>query len=219
MEATNLKVVLFDLDGTLLDSREIDNLVFVQLMRDYLKLEVAPDTLTSYRGTPLLKILGDFAAPDRMDELLDAWMDYKTRFRDHLNLYPGIQTMLEKLHGAGLRLAVVTSQSDRECALARSCLGMDNLIDLWITSTQVKATKPDPAPVQLALERFVVEPHAAVMVGDTFNDMEAGRRAGVFIGAVLWGFGTSDSLLAYKPDFVFREVEDICDLAQFVEIN
>lgn len=214
-----LKAVLFDLDGTLVNSREVDNLVFAELMWDYLQLKVPADTLSHYSGTPTPIILENFAPRERVGELLDAWMTYKTRLQGKLGPYPGVRAMLEALRSAGLRMAVVTSQSDAECALTRQCLGLDELLEFWITSDQVTATKPDPAPVQMALERMGVRPEEAIMIGDTFNDMESGRRAGASIGAVLWGFGEHETLLSYRPDFVFREVQEICALTRLVGTN
>jgi pyrophosphatase PpaX len=163
--------------------------------------------------------MANFAPKEKVDELVNVWSIYKARFSDKMFLYPGILPLIEELKKAGLKLAVVTSQTEPEINLTRRCLGLEDIFDSWICSDHVTMAKPDPEPVLTALEQLKVETYRSIMIGDTFNDLEAGRRAGTYIGAVLWGFGDPQQLLSYHPDFVFKTVEDIYTLTQFVEIN
>jgi pyrophosphatase PpaX len=213
-----VKTILFDLDGTLADSLQIHTGAWELMVKDYPGIRIEPGALRKYIGTPTPVILRDFAPEEQIPELFKALMEYEVQLKDQLVLYPDIRPTLQKLHGAGIKLAVVTSQTDAECDLAHSSLGLEHIIDLWVTSSMVPCPKPDPAPVLKALEIFHVSAAEVVMVGDTFNDLEAGRRAGVRIGAVMWGFGQRETLLSYRPDYVFEHPADLLILAQPVEM-
>jgi phosphoglycolate phosphatase-like HAD superfamily hydrolase len=67
------------------------------------------------------------------------------------------------------------------------------------------------------LKTLGVAADRAIMVGDTFNDLEAGRKAGTYIGAVLWGFGEKEILYTYKPEFIFKEVSELNVLSQLTK--
>jgi haloacid dehalogenase superfamily, subfamily IA, variant 3 with third motif having DD or ED/haloacid dehalogenase superfamily, subfamily IA, variant 1 with third motif having Dx(3-4)D or Dx(3-4)E len=214
-----LRAFLFDLDGTLINSREIDRLTFKQVMWDYLHLDVGDAGFNQYRGTPVPKIMLEFVPADKVPEMLEAWIVYKTRNGNEMFLYPGIASLIEELKQAGIKVAVVTSQSENESALTRKCLNLDGVFDAWVTSDQVSRPKPDAEPVLTALQQLNVPPTQAIMIGDTFNDLEAGQNAGTRIGAVMWGFGDPDNLLAHHPDYVFRDVKDIRALIQRASQN
>lgn len=207
-----LKAVLLDLDGTLSDSLKLHTEAWTRMLKDHLGITLKPEGLRPYIGTPSTVILRDYAPIEQIPALMEALVGYEVQLSDQLELFPEIRPALQELHSAGIKLAVVTSQTDEECDLARESLDLDGVIDLWVTASMVATPKPDPAPVFKAIEIFKVEPDEVIMIGDTFNDLEAGRNAGVRIGAVLWGFGQRDKLLSYHPDFVFEHPGELLDL-------
>ncbi len=210
-----IKAVLLDLDGTLADSLQIHTTAWEKMLMDHLGIQMKPEALRPYIGTPTPVILQDFASQEKIPELLDALVQYEFQLKDRLELFPEIRPALQRLHQAGIKLAVVTSQTDSECELARQALNLDQIIDLWVTSSMVSCPKPDPAPVLKAMEIFAVTPEDTVMIGDTFNDLESGREAGTRIGAVMWGFGQRERLLSYRPEFIFEHPGELWDLAKF----
>jgi pyrophosphatase PpaX len=214
-----IKAVLLDLDGTLADSLQIHTTAWEMMLKDHLGVTMQPGMLRKYIGTPTTVILQDFTSQEKIPVLLDALVQYEVQLKDRLELFPEIRPALQKLHAAGIRLAVVTSQTDAECELARQALDLEQIIDLWITSSMVACPKPDPAPVLKAIEMFSISPDETVMVGDTFNDLESGRQAGTRIGAVMWGFGQRERLLSYRPDFVFEHPGELWNLAKFASGN
>ncbi|MEA5077015.1 MAG: HAD-IA family hydrolase [Anaerolineaceae bacterium] len=219
MEVKNLKAVLFDLDGTLINSHEIDKLTFIELLKEELGLEVTEKDFGRYTGTPVPKILMHFTSEEKAYGLTDAWVKHKLNFKGEMDLYPGVLDMLQKLKEAGLKLAIISSQLYEERVKIYSRFDLEKYFDSWITSDQTEHSKPHPEPVLKTLERLGVAPQEAIMVGDTFNDMEAGRRAGTFIGAAMWGFGDKDQIYSYHPDLIFNQVSELDSLSLLAEKN
>lgn len=207
-----LKAVLFDLDGTLVDSLEVDNLAFERAMLDLTGRHVPAKALDPYLGMPAPAIFAMFVLPEQVEAVHQSWLDYKVVMEDRLILFPGIRAALEKMHQSGLKLAVVTAQTSPEVQHMRTILGLDHLIDVWVPSDLVHAHKPDPAQIHYALSALGVQPSQAVMIGDTTRDMEAGRRAGTPVGAALWGWCDNATMLAYRPEYIFEQADDLLQL-------
>ena len=207
----SLRAVLFDLDGTLLDSERVDLLSMTRLFRDDLGLDVDEEDVSKYRSIPSREVLGQ-VAPDRAEELLAAWLRYHEELLDEAQLFPGVLESIQALSKANLGLGVVTGQSKVELNATRCHIAMDGLIDVWVSSDDAHFSKPHPAPVLVALDALGCSPNRAIMIGDTTFDMEAGRRAGTSLGAALWGVRDSALLLAYEPDYVFEHPQQMTSL-------
>ncbi len=198
-----LRAVLFDLDGTLLDSEQVDMLAMTRLFNGDLGLGLDEEQISSYIGISSRDVLEQIA-PSRVEELLDTWLSYQHELVGSTCLFPGILQSLRSLSRAGLALAVVTGQSRRELNATRRHLAIDDLINVWVSADDTPFAKPHPAPVQLALDLLGCRPGQAIMIGNTHFDMQAGRKAGTQVGAVLWGVKDPAPLLSYDPEYTFR---------------
>jgi pyrophosphatase PpaX len=199
------------LDGTLFDSERQEILTMRRLFCDDVGLEMDEGEIAEYIGVPSREVLEQLT-PDRVEELLALWLDYQGQFLVNSQLFPGVLETLQSLSQSGLGLGVVTGQNKPELEATRRHIGIDALIDVWVSADDASFPKPHPAPVRLALETLGCPPDQAVMIGDTRFDMEAGRRAGTLLGAALWGVRDMASLLEYQPDFFFevpQQVEDV----------
>ncbi len=219
MKIKNLQAVLFDLDGTLVNSHEIDRLAFVELLDKELGVEVTEEMFSLYTGSPIPNILMNFTSAERAKELANSWVEYKTHYKDEMRVFPGVPEMLEKLKQAGLKLAVISSQLYEERVKLYRSLGLEGYFESWLTSDQTEHSKPHPEPVLKTLQRFNVPASQAIMIGDTFNDMEAGRRAGTFIGAAMWGFGDKEKMYSYQPDLIFDQIPELETLSLMAKKN
>jgi len=198
-----LRAVLFDLDGTLLDSQRQETLIMTRLFCTDLGLKLDEQKIASYRGIPSREVLEQLA-PDRVEELLSTWLSYHEATVNQAPLFPGVMETLHTLSQARLSLGVVTGQSRAELDASRRHVALDNLIDVWIAADDTPFAKPHPAPVRLALEAIGCRPDQAAMIGDSHFDMEAGRGAGTRLGAALWGARDPGLLLDFQPDYVFE---------------
>lgn len=189
-----LKAVIFDLDGTLVDSAG-DILVALNRLLD--EMGLARVTLAEVKamvGDGATKLV-ERALTARGGDLADL-ARASQRFLSHyegqatLNTapYPGVRETLASLAGEGLALAVVTNKPHAATMEILDALGFTKLFAAVIGGDSLARRKPDPDPVRAALARIGVAPSAALMVGDNYHDIEAAHAAGVRAVAVSWGY-------------------------------
>jgi phosphoglycolate phosphatase len=191
--------VLFDLDGTLLDTVEAITAALNQALAERLlaPLSVAEVREMIGRGGPLLieRALAQLRAP--IDEagqaaLLQRYFQHYERIEsgaEHTTrIYPGASDCLKRLHRLGLRLAVVTNKPKHLASGLLDRLALSEWIQVVIGGDSCERRKPDPQPLQLAFETLQVEAAEALMVGDSVNDVLAARAAGVPVVCVPYGY-------------------------------
>jgi HAD superfamily hydrolase (TIGR01509 family) len=209
---THLNTILFDLDGTLINSLPAYIVSFQQNIREVTGRDVSADELAAHISIPTPRILEHYAAPEQIPGMVARHNELMRQNASRIKFYPGVPEALRSLRAAGLKLGVVTSQIEGELATTRAALGIDDLIHVWIHSDLVAHPKPAPDPVLLALERLGEAPETAIMVGDSIYDLGAGKAAGVRTAAVTWGFTALPALLEKSPDLVLRDPAELAQL-------
>lgn len=203
-----VEAVLFDVDGTLVDSREF----VLGAMEHALRTQRLPVpgrvALAASIGPPLEDCYRQFVPRADLRALCEAHRAWQ-RERMHLVVaFPNARRTLETLRAGGLRIAAVTSRSRVSSLGSLEGAGLSGLLDVTISAEDAPRTKPWPDPLLLALSRLNVEPGRAVMVGDTVADIQAGRSAGVKTVAALYGF--AGPALANAPaDFFIRDIAEV----------
>jgi len=180
-------VVLFDLDGTLIDSGPMILSSFRHATRTVLGREIPDHELVASTGGSTLEVQMSAFDPQRVDELVAAYRAHNTPLHQNLECCLGIEDVLDELKAQGRLLGVVTAKRQHTVALAFGRLGIERYFDVVVTSDDTTAHKPDPEPVLLALEKLGAGPEDAAYVGDSPFDVGAARAAGVFAVAVGWG--------------------------------
>jgi pyrophosphatase PpaX len=209
-----LQAILFDLDGTLLDSRAQDEEQIRLLLTDILQLPAGPEDIAHYYGMPSQEILQQ-VAPDRVNELMPKLEDLQRQTENLTMVFPGIKTVVKKLAQAKFSLGVVTSKTRQELIISRTAYDLPEQIEVWVAADDVVKPKPDPAPVLKALNLLGCSPAEAVMIGDTHFDMQAGRSAGTMIGSALWGQVDNGKLASFKPEFMFKSPQEMEQLLKW----
>ena len=204
--------VLFDLDGTVVDTVELIVESFRYATSTVLG-EVLPDELIiAGVGRPLLAQMESLSA-DHARELYDVYREYNHRRHDELiRGYDGIDEVLGALKAAGRRTGIVTSKSRDTTAMAFRAVGLEEHFDVVVTATDTAEHKPSPVPLLLCLERLGATAAGSIYIGDSPFDIEAGAAAGMTTAAVAWGVFGREALLAAGPDFWLDEPRDLLAL-------
>ena len=203
--------VLFDLDGTLIDSI---GLLLASMKHTFSGREGRAPTEEEWIdgiGTPLAEQLSPFVESEEDTLALVArYRAYQRQYHDRLtNPYEGVLETLEQLYNWGHPLGVVTSKSNEMMERGLRHTGMDVYMKTMIGCDSCALHKPDPFPVRMALDELGYEPHEAVFVGDSPHDIASGNAAGVSTIAALWGPFTKSQLALYKPTLYLKRITDL----------
>ena len=212
---TGFDPVVFDLDGTVVDTVELIVESFRYATRTVLGQELPDEVITAGVGQPLMTQMTDLSA-DHARELYDVYREYNHRRHDELiRGYEGIAEMLASLKAAGRRTGIVTSKSSDTTAMAFRAVGLKEHFDAVVTASDTTEHKPSPAPLLLCLERLGATAERAVYVGDSPVDIAAGARAGMTTVAVAWGVFGREALLAARPDYWADKPSDLVELCLY----
>ncbi len=207
----NIRLLIFDLDGTLVDSKK-DLALSVNAMRERMGLGPLPeDVVASYvgQGVAVLvrRALGEQATGEEVEKATSIFLDhYRLHMLDNTSTYPGVREALEKLRGK--RLAVLTN---KPVNFSREILRRLNIGDLFSSvygGNSFAQKKPDPVGVKKLMSDTGVSAEETIMVGDSDTDVLTGRNAGVWTCGVTYGFG-AHTLKDTPPDLILGDLRDL----------
>jgi len=197
-----LPVVLFDLDGTVIDSGGIILASMRHAATTVLGRDVPDEQLMAAVGGPGLEQQMRELDPERVDELITAYRAHNEPLHDTLVCCAGMDDVLERLRDEGRRLGIVTAKRRATVELAFAHVPFGHLFDVVVGGDETALHKPHPEPIELALERLAVEARQAAYVGDSPFDMQAARAAGMRAIGVTWGGIHERSALTDADDVV-----------------
>lgn len=211
---TLLTTVLFDLDGTLIDSVRLILDSYHHTMATHALPARDDDYWLAGLGTPLTVQFAEWAAePHMMEQLVATYREYNLRHHDdRVQAYPGVAELLPRLRARGLMLGLVTSKNRTGAQRGLRVCGLEQHFQVLVCADDVSQPKPHPEPVTRALEALGAEPSRAIYVGDSRHDMASGRAAGVRTGAVLWGPFDRAHLAPTNPDYWLEQPMDLTTL-------
>jgi len=209
------RAILFDLDGTLIDSTRLILESYHHTMRVHRGQTLPDSEWIEGLGTPLRVQFRRFTSDD--DELQRMIATYREwNFANHdamVRAFPGAPETVRDLKSAGAKLAIVTSKNRLGVERGLAVCGFDGLFETLVTSDDLEASKPDPAPVLAALHKLGVTAGSTLFVGDSPHDIVAGRKAGTWTAACLWGPFARERLAAERPDYYLGSIRELPGLA------
>ncbi len=218
----NVAAVIFDLDGTLIDSIDI----YFRIVENALKrLDLPPVSRSKILAAAESEdFKWELVLPrevlDSQENIIDkAWAVINEiapqMFADHLDIFQGADTALNLIAAKGLKVGLVTSTQKHYLEtkmLPLKNAGVDNLIQAIITSDDVEKRKPAPDPLIMCAQQLDVKPASCVYVGDTTTDIQAGKAAGMQTIGVLTGFDDYDAFKKEQPDAIIDSIRNLSDV-------
>jgi pyrophosphatase PpaX len=205
-----LKCILFDLDGTLVDTTPLILESFKHTFLYHYNLRMKDEDLLKYLGVPLRNPFIELY-PDAVDILVETYREFNEIKHDqYTGVFIGIADMLEKCWSKGITLGVVTSKRRELAMRALRLFNLAEYMDVLVGMEDTKIHKPKGDPVLKALEILKIDdPDSVLYVGDSTHDVLCAKDAGVHSAAVEWSYLPHQELHDVKPDLFLEKPADL----------
>ncbi len=206
-----IKAVLFDFDGTLIDTNELIFESYRIAFRTVLEREIDMEEILTLYGKPLFPSLMKYGEVGK--RLYEVYREYNENNHDIIaKPFDGVFDGVKLLRDSGFLIGIVTSKRLHMVNRGiEKILNLDGMFDVIVTPDDTEKTKPDPEPVLYACNKLNILPNEAVYVGDSVFDMQAGAAAGTKLCAVKYSVDKPEKLLQYKPEYY---VDSIAEFAK-----
>jgi pyrophosphatase PpaX len=207
-----IKNILFDLDGTLLDTNELIIQSFQHTYQTHLGRKVDKEEIVKNFGE-ILKITLDREFGEYSDEAIKTYRSFQVgNFEKLIAIHEGVKEGVIELHRQGYKLGVVTSRLNDSAIRGINHFGLMNYFGSIIGADHTDKHKPDPTPAFMALNELGGKPEETIIVGDSPFDILCGKNAGIKSVAVSWSALPMEVILKYEPDYVVNSMEGLLEL-------
>jgi pyrophosphatase PpaX len=209
--------ILFDLDGTLIDTNELILTSFLHTFNTHVpSKKVTREEVIPLMGKTLHDILSIYQPEaDLVEEMVHTYRTYNFSKHDEMvTPFPEMLTTIKALHSQGIRMAVVTTKQRAGAEKGMNLCGLTPYIEVLISLTEVTHPKPHPEPIHKALSALKADPRKTLMVGDSSYDIEAAHNAGVDSAGVAWSLKGEAYLQSFKPTHMLSGLSDLLPLLE-----
>lgn len=217
--ATEIKAILFDLDGTIMDTNELIIQSFLYALNGIVPHDFNREHIIPSMGLPLSMQMQQFSGREQVEDLVSAYREVNLRLHDeYVQAFPHVKEVLARLHEAGIKIGIVTTKIRLTTERGLRYVGLYDYVEpgAIVTIEDVTRPKPDPEPVQLALQAIGTEPGETLMVGDSVVDIQSAEAAGVVSVGVAWSLKGEQVL---KESGARHIIQDMRDLYAFVGLE
>ncbi|MBP2653176.1 MAG: ppaX [Firmicutes bacterium] len=208
------KGILFDLDGTLLDTNKLIIESFQHTFKVHYNREVDLDVVRAYFGRPLRAAL-EYLGPDKIDELTRTYREFNAANHDRLTgIFPGVAETIKSLYEQDIRLAVVTSKMQARARKGLELFDLEKYFCTIVGCDNCQKHKPDPEPVQRALNELGLIGEDCLMIGDSPFDLASAKAVGVKTAAVRWTEVPWNFLMEENPDYILDNIKDLLAICE-----
>lgn len=204
-----INTVLFDLDGTLINTNELIIASFLHTLDTYYPDKYKREDVLAFIGPSLRETFSAMDA-ERTDEMIQAYREFNHAHHDELvQEYETVYETVEQLAKQGYKLGIVTTKARKTVEMGLNLTKLHQFFDVIVTIDDVEHVKPHPEPIEKALRLLDANPATTLMVGDNHHDVLGGKNAGTKTAGVAWTIKGRDYLAAYKPDYMLEQMSDL----------
>lgn len=201
------EAVLYDIDGTLLDTRDMNLYPLLRIIKEELGQDWTYDQVKKYLAYTGMQVMEELNIRDK-ETTYARWVRYVNEYPEPAKLFPGLAQALEAIHRAGVLQAIVSSKMHAQFEIDMAGKGILPYFATAVLEEDTVLHKPNPEPLQLCLERLGTAPENAIYIGDMPSDCVAAKRAGMDFALARWG---SDQT-AEQADLILESPKDLLKL-------
>ncbi len=214
---TKINTVLFDFDGTIMDTNNVILKSWQHTFRTFEGKERPEKEIIETFGEPLYVTMEKVLPQIPAEEGVKVYRSYNyENFVELIDVFPGILELLKELKNQGYKTGIVTSRLWYSTEIGLNKYDMQQYFDAIVTCDDTDKHKPDPEPVNIALGRLGSKPEEAIMIGDSMFDIICAKNAGVKAALVSWALAVSeeDKYGENAPDYILETAEDLLNILE-----
>jgi pyrophosphatase PpaX len=212
--STKTTTILFDLDGTLIDTNELIIQSFLHTLQHYYPDQYKREDVLPFMGPTLVETFGSMN-PDNIEEMIKTYRTFNISNHDLLvKEFEGVKETVIALKEKGYKIGIVTSKMSDVVMKGLKLTELDPYFEIIVALDHVEKAKPDPGPILMALEKLDSTPEETIMVGDNHHDIVGGQNAGVRTAAVAWSIKGREYLTTFNPDYMLENMTDLLSILE-----
>lgn len=212
-----IDTVLFDFDGTVMDTNNVILMSWQHTFRTLRGREEDREVIVKTFGEPLELTMKKFFPEVPAEEALEVYRSFhRDNFGELINLFPGMRELLAEVKRRGYKTGLVTSRLYNTTMQGLEKYEIKDMFDAVLTADDTDKHKPDPAPINITLEKLGSSPEISIMLGDTLFDLLCAKNAGVRSVLVSWSLAlhgmTKEDLGKAAPDYIIQKPEELLEI-------
>lgn len=212
MKSTPITTLLFDFDGTLLDTNELIIQTFLSVLGKRYPGRFTKEDVLHFIG-PSLKQTFDSIDETLTEDLIKEYRAWNIEMHDQMAVeFDGVVDTLRILKARGLKMAIVSTKRQDIIQQGLKLMGIEDIFEVVIALDDVVNPKPDPEPIVLALKRLNASKEEALMIGDNSHDIDGGHNAGVRTAGVAWTAKGEAYLATFNPTYMLQHISDLLEI-------
>jgi pyrophosphatase PpaX len=204
-----ITTILFDLDGTLIDTNELIITTYLHTLEKYYPSKYQREDVLPFLGPTLHEAFGSID-PNLVEEMVLEYRAFNIANHDELvTEFAGVFETVQTLKDKGYKLGIVTTKRHDVTLKGLRLMDLERFFEVVVTYDHVSKTKPDPEPIHKALEQLNSSPEETMMVGDNYHDILAGKNAGTVTAGCAWSIKGREYIAKYEPDYILENMADL----------
>lgn len=208
---TKINTVLFDLDGTILDTNKLIEKSFLHTF-DTFGYSFSKEEIIQFNGPPLVETFSALE-PNRVDEMIATYRAHNTKYHEqYASLFPHVKETLAVLKENDIKMGIVSAKMRIVIDQGLEQTGITDYFQTIISIDDVENPKPHPEPVKRGINNLRTTPEQTIMVGDNYHDIQSGNEAGTKTAGVAWSLKGIDFLKKYNPTYIIHDIRELLSI-------